>query len=172
MRNHQLRLLPMATLVVSIYAEPLQWNRYEEIIDEQFQISCINSGIPFNDDESCKLNKDPIRVHILDVSGVYAPEVFVATLRDNVLCSEVAMVMVSVTTNDVDCELFESIGSALADADATISAVLVRKSSGVSAEHLSKIFRISHEDAAMTIVVISQLNRQDAHLSLARNFGV
>ena len=80
--------------------------------------------------------------------------------------------MGSVTTNDVDCELFESIGSALADADATISTVLARKSGGVSAEYLSKIFRTSHEDAARTIDVTSQLNRQDAHSSLAQNFGM
>ena len=56
--------------------------------------------------------------------------------------------MGSVPTDDVDCELFEAIGSALADAVATISAVLAGKSNGISAEHLSKIFRISHEEAA------------------------
>ena len=75
--------------------------------------------------------------------------------------------MGSVPTDDVDCELFEAIGSALADAVATISAVLAGKSNGISAEHLSKIIRISHEEAARTINVTLQLSHQDANSSLA-----
>ena len=66
--------------------------------------------------------------------------VFAATLNDNVKRPKVAMTMGSMTTKNIDCDLFESIGSALTDADATISAVLAGKSSGVSHEHLSKIF--------------------------------
>ena len=68
----------------SLYSKPLQWERYEEIVDEQFKISCINSGVPFNDEEAWKLNEDPIRMHILDVNLFYEPEVFDAVLNDNV----------------------------------------------------------------------------------------
>ena len=71
------------------------------------------------------------------------------------------MSMESVTTNDAECELFEAIGSALVEADATIHAVQAGRTSGISAKHLSKIFWISHEEAAWTIDVTSQLNRQD-----------
>jgi hypothetical protein len=66
----------------SLYAEPLHWDRYEEIVDEQFQISCLDSGAPFDDDEAYKLNQDPIRAHLSDVGGVYKPEVFAAKLNN------------------------------------------------------------------------------------------
>ena len=77
----------------------------------------------FDDEEAWKLNEDPTRAHILDVNGVYEPEIFAAVLNDNVQRSKVAMSMGSVTTNAVECELFEAIGSALVEANATMSAV-------------------------------------------------
>ena len=76
--------------------------------------------------------------------------------------------MGSVTTNDVECELFEAIGSALAEADATISTIRAGRTRGISAKHLSKIFPIYHEEAVCTIDVTSQLNRQDTNSSLAQ----
>ena len=63
--------------------------------------------------------------------------------------------------NAIECELFEAICSALAEADTTISAVRAGRTSGISAKHLSKIFCISHEEAASKIDVTLQLNRQD-----------
>ena len=43
--------------LIGLYSEPLQWGKYVEIVDEQFQISCINSGMPLTDEEACKLNE-------------------------------------------------------------------------------------------------------------------
>ena len=54
----------------------------------------------------------------------------------------------------------------MAKAIATISTVKAGSTAGVSAEHLSKIFRISHEEDEKTIAAMSQMNRQDDKTSL------
>ena len=46
--------------VSGLYVEPLPWKRYDELVDRQFELSCINSGVPFDEHEACKLNADPI----------------------------------------------------------------------------------------------------------------
>jgi hypothetical protein len=67
--------------------------------------------------------------------------------------------------------LFEAnFSSILAIPFATIAAVLVGKSKGISAEHLSKVWGIPHEDAARTLQVTTQRLRHDADSSLSRNF--
>ena len=42
---------------------------------------------------------------------------------------------------------------------------------GVTADHLSKVWRISHQEAVNTLEVTTQLNRQSMDASLARRFG-
>lgn len=42
---------------------------------------------------------------------------------------------------------------------------------GVTAEHLSKVWKISEEDAFRTLKQTTQLDKQDADASLARRFG-
>ena len=65
------------------------------------------------------------------------------------------MTMGSVITNDAKCELFEVVGSALIEANTRISAVHAERASGISAKHPSKIYPITHEEAAWTIDVMS-----------------
>ena len=81
------------------------------------------------------------------------------------------MALGSVTKDDFGCELFEMIKSAVAEEISAIVAVTADSTAGVSAEHLSKIFRISHEEAEKTITATSQLNRQDGNTSLSPNFN-
>ena len=157
--------------VSDLYVKPLPWTRYHELVDMQLSISCLSSGVPFHDDEASKINSDPIRAHISEVHGMFEPEVLVATMDDSVQRSKVAMAMGSMTVNNMGCELFEAVEAAVADAIATISAVTAGNTTGVSAAHLSKIFRISHDEAERTLDATSQLNCQDANSSLARNFG-
>ena len=65
------------------------------------------------------------------------------------------MALGSVTKDDFGCELFEMIKSAVAKAIATITTVQAVSTAGISDEHLSKIFWISHEEAEKTIVATS-----------------
>ena len=59
---------------------------------------------------------------------------------------------------------------AVAEGTATISTAQADSTAGVSAENISKIFRISNEEAENTIAATSQLNHHDGNTSLSRNF--
>ena len=60
------------------------------------------------------------------------------------------------------------IESAVAKEIAKIITAQADSTAGVRAEHISKIFRISHEEAEKTIAATSQLNRQDGKISLSQ----
>jgi hypothetical protein len=63
--------------------------------------------------------------------------------------SHLSMAMGSVSIDDSACDLFKAtLSCMLATAFATIAAVLAGKLKGISAEHLSKVWSIPHEDAA------------------------
>jgi hypothetical protein len=83
--------------------------------------------------------------------------------------SHASMAMGSVSINDSLCEIFEELESTLCKAFVSLAAVMAGHSGGVSAEHLSKIFCIPHDDAERTLLVTSQLVRHNADLSLSRN---
>ena len=48
---------------------------------------------------------------------------------------------------------------------------MLKRQRGVTAEHLSKVWRISDEVAQRTLKVTTQLNKQDVNPSLSRRFG-
>ena len=77
------------------------------------------------------------------------------------------MALGSVTVDNSACELFDE----PPQGESSISAVTAGKPGGVSADHLAKLFLISHDDAARTLSVTTQLNCQAADSSLSRNFG-
>jgi hypothetical protein len=79
------------------------------------------------------------------------------------------MAMGSVSIDDDACEIFEKFESTLRHAFASLAAITAGRGGGVSAEHLSKIFCIPHDDAARTLSVTSQLIRHNADSSLSRN---
>ncbi len=77
--------------------------------------------------------------------------------------------MGSVSIDKSTCKIFEGLESTLCEAFASLAAVTAGRSGGVSAEHHSKIFCISHNDAAKMLSVTSQLIRYNADSSLSRN---
>ena len=101
---------------------------------------CINYGVPFDNDEACKLNKDPIQAHIAEVNRMFEHEIFTVSMNDSVQRSKVAVAMGSMATNDDGCELFQAIESAVAEVVNTISDINAGNAGGLSAKHLSKIF--------------------------------
>ena len=109
------------------------------------ELSCINSGVTFDNEEAYKISEDPIWAHTADVYGIFEPEVFAASTNDSVQRLKVAMAM-GITTNDIGCKLFQAIGSVVAEVIITISAINAGNAGGVRAEHLSKIFRTSNEE--------------------------
>jgi hypothetical protein len=71
--------------------------------------------------------------------------------------SHALMAMGSVSIDKSPCKIFEGLESTLCEAFASLAAVTAGRSGGVSAEHLSKILCIPHNDAARMLSVTSQL---------------
>ena len=53
----------------SLYSDPITWVRYKTIVDEQLGLSCVDAGSNFSDRDTYRLNADPIRANICDVSS-------------------------------------------------------------------------------------------------------
>ena len=140
------------------------------IVYEKLGLSCVDAGSNFSDGDTYRLNADPICANICNVISDLESETFLAAENDNMKQSKMAMALGSVTKDDFGCELFEMTESEVAEAIATIIKAQAGSTTGVSSEHLSNIFRISHEEAENIISATSQLNRQDGNISLSRNF--
>ena len=122
-------------------------------------------GYAFDADEFSRLDSDGIRVQLasLDV-GIFANGVM-----ERAHISHASMAMGSVSIDESECNLFEKFETTLRESFVSLAAVTAGRSGGVSAEHLSKIFCIPHDDAARMLSVTSQLVRHNADLSLSRN---
>ena len=99
-RNKQSEIIS-EEYVSGLYVQTLPWQRHDELVEKQLELSCINSGIPFANDESCKLNEDPIGAHIAEVNGMFEPEVFAMSMNKSVQQSYVTMAMGRMNMNDV-----------------------------------------------------------------------
>jgi hypothetical protein len=130
-------------------------------------------GCPLTDKEQVKLlNQDGICAQLSSIDVSHEPLLFLAAMKEHDHMSCALMAMGSVSIDDSVCELFEAnLSNMLATAFATIVAVLAGKTKGISAEHLSKVWSILHDNAARTLKVTTQHLRYNADLSLSRNFG-
>jgi hypothetical protein len=129
-------------------------------------------GCPLTDDEQVKLNQDGIRAQLSSIDLSHEPLLFLAAMKEHAHMSHALMAMGSVSIDDSACELFEAnLSDMLATTFATIAAVLAGKTKEISAEHLSKVWIITHDDAARTLNVTTQYLRHDADSSLSRNYG-
>ena len=129
-------------------------------------ISSAYSSITKVDDEhldpSLEL-EDRIRCNISYATS--DPTYTQAAVSERLEFSKIAMAMGSTTIDNSSCELFEA--TVTAEVDATTAG----KAKGITADALSKIWRIDHKTAEQTIAATSQLNRQSDSTSLTRNFG-
>ncbi len=108
-------------------------------------------------DEVVKLDAPQICVQLASLGGSYKPHCFATQVTKNAHVSHAAMAFGSVSKDDNACEIFEArVSEMLATAFATIQAVFARRSKGVSAEHLSKVWCIPHDDAAHALGVRGQ----------------
>jgi hypothetical protein len=97
------------------------------------------------------------------LNTVFEPPIFSAVLIDQALISKVSMAMGSMTVDDAAYGVFE------ARVFSSVSAIAASRSKGVTAEHLVKIWRIPHDDAARTLEVTTQRIWQDPDSSLSHN---
>ena len=154
-----------------MYADPISVADFESWCDKMAQISSMSMADEMPDHETVRMNGDSIRAHIVDTSAMFEPCYFKDAVNERAQQSKVAMSAGATHTDDHGSELFEELESSISDATAALSAVTATGRNGISAEVLSKIWRIPIEQAEHTLGMTTQLNKQDADSSLSRNFG-
>ena len=143
---------------------PMTWDRFDEMASHVALDDPVY-GYAFDGDELSRLASDGIRLQLasLDVG------IFANGIMERAHISHASMAMGSVSIVDDACEIFEKYEPTTRDKSASIAAVTAKRSGGVNAEHLSKIFCIPHDDAARTLSVTTQLVRHNPDSSLSRN---
>jgi hypothetical protein len=157
-----------------LYGKEVAWSRFnvKDVADTVYTSDERSHGCPLTADEVVKLDAPQICVQLASLSGSYKPHCFATQVTENAHVSHVAMTFGSVSKDDDACEIFEArVLEMLATAFATIQAVSARKSKGVSAEHLSKVWCIPHDDAACTLGVTTQCLCHNPDSSLSKNIG-
>ena len=100
---------------------------------------------------------------VADLTGYLDEELFRRAVTKRTEQSKIAMESGNITLegfdNDEDEYIFE------------LSAAHAETPKGVTAEHLSKVWRISDEAAQQTLEFTTQLNKKDVNSSLSRRFG-
>ena len=173
--------------IAEMYAEtePCTWQLFEDIVDAIFLDNDPNPYVvdPVADDDDndkIKLNHDGIRARLASLSVVHEPSLLSAAVSDRASISHLSMALGSTTYDDKSCEVSESMETMTlrAQAHATVpiwdinaSVISAGRSTGVTPEHLSKIWRIPFDDAARTLDTTTQLIHQDPDSSLSRSAG-
>jgi len=104
---------------------------------------------------------DVMQAAVSELSACYDESLLAQALNERCMRGKIAMEAGSanVIELDEDVDLFEAF------------ATHAETPKGVTAEHLSKVWRISHEEASRTLDVTSQHNRQSIDSSLSRRFS-
>jgi hypothetical protein len=127
-------------------------------------------GSTLTEDESVKMNHDSICAQLSSLHIAHEPILFAQAITERAHIFHAAMAMGSATVDDSECDLFlEAASAKLESAFSTIAAVTAGRTRGVSAEHLSKVWMIPHDEAARTLKVTSQFLCPDIDSSLSRN---
>jgi hypothetical protein len=131
--------------VGEVYGSPVSWDCFDEVVFH-FPYEDPVYGYAFDADKVAWLDLDGIQAQLalLDI------RIFTVGLMERAHISHASMAMGYLSINDSPCEIFEGLELTLCDTFVSLAAVTAGCSGGVSAEHLSKIFCIPHDDAART----------------------
>jgi hypothetical protein len=155
-----------------LYGKEVAWSRFNDVVDAIYTSDERSHGCLLTADEVVKLDAPQICVQLASLGGSYEPHCFATQVTKNAHVSHAAMAFGSVSKDDDTCEIFEArVLEMLATAFAMIQAVSAGRSKGVSAEHLSKVWCIPHDDAACTLGVTTQSLCHNPDSSLSRNVG-
>lgn len=127
---------------------------------------------PPPDELDSTILEDPIRANVCSIDAKYDERLCAHAMAQRMEFSKMAVALGSVhcADSDSDCELFGCPKSP-SISSISIGSTCAGKGRGVTAEHLSKVWKIPHQMAQNTIDVTTQLNRRGANTSLARNLG-
>ena len=162
-RSPNERLMIMDDVDVSLsalYVEPPTWDQIESVIgaviaDDQLQGSCTSGEPPSYDIDDVSLN----------------PMLFSRRILERAEQSKASCAIGACTVNPNGCEIFEERIIQDGDPYVIVGAATAGKSRGVTPEHLSKVWRIGHDDAARTLDATTQLIHRDPGTTLSRNYG-
>ena len=123
-----------------------------------------------------KFSDDPGRAQVANVSTVLDPAIFLESLNAKAAEDQFGQAAGAMFETDDACVLFEASiaelqAAAVSAFDASVGAAHAAPPKGVSAETISKVFRVDHETAKNTLDANTQLNRRDSTSSLSRNFS-
>ena len=130
---------------------------HERLSEGAVQMGCN----PLDGDADLSRGEDFMQSAVAELTACFDQDLLCKMANERTAKSKVAMEAgsMSIWDDDSEDELFEE------------AATHVDTPKGVTAEQLSKVWRISHEDAKKTLDVTSQLNKKDADASLSRRFG-
>ena len=113
--------------------------------------------------------EDSIRAHVAAIEITLDTHLFGAIVNERLIQSKMMTAAGSTKTNHGSCELYES--SAYATLSTNIGAVSASTPTGITAETLSKIWKIYYPTASQTLEVTPQLNSQGGSENISRHFG-
>jgi hypothetical protein len=132
-----------------LYATPRTWEEFYDVVDSFMANYIPLEGSTLTEDESVKMNHDGICAQLSSLHIAHEPILFAQAITEHAHISHTAMAMGSATVDDSECDLFlEAASAKLESAFSTIAAVTAGRTGGVSAEHLSKVWMIPHDEAA------------------------
>jgi hypothetical protein len=140
------------TDISKLYGKPVTCQCYEDIVnkiadDDPIKIHHLTS------DDLERFYGDGIRAQLASLDGI----IFSGGLSERAHLLHVSMAIGSMSVCNDWCEIFEAMSSSIATAFATLVSVTAGKSNGVTAEQLSKVFCIPHDDAVRTLSATTQL---------------
>ena len=143
----------------------------KQTIDDVFISSCSRNPQGGGNDgqEEWLIVEYSIRAHVAASEITLDPHLFVATVNERLIRSKMMTAACSTTINHGSCELYES--SDYATLFTNICDISASTPTGITAETLSKIWKIDYPAAARMLEVTTQLNRQGGRDNLSRHFG-
>ena len=152
-------------------AEVCSVEAVEKAIDAVLISACESNPQDSTLEEDWLIIEDPMRAHIAASEPMLDSALFGATVNERVIRSKMMAAAGSTTIDESGCELFEACSKFEADIAAFVGATSASRPTGITAETLSKIWRIDHATAARTLKVTTQLNTQGGSENLSRHFG-
>jgi len=132
----------------------------------------VNSANEQAIEELLTLRGDEVNSQVSKQSCVLDPHLLRAKLDAAIAKSKFSEAVGSTWVNDEGCELFQSVTAAAPSVlPSNVSATSANGIKGVDPKLLSKIWRISHEEAERTVEVTTQYNTRDPDSPLSRRFG-
>ena len=155
--------------IQAAYAESVTVEEYQATIEGSVSASTMKPGDPGEDSRFWEAIDDPLMRQIQNINSCLNED-NLADALESLDISTAYGIAAGSTVDDCDDDLFiTDVGAIVSEATSTFSA-LASNPRGVTAERLSKLWRISQEDAQRTIEQTTQLGRYSDNTTLTREF--